>query len=307
MNTKRTNGQNPIYYYQFSAFMPRRLLSVFKLYSNEMLKPSIRIVTSILMNMLVIVYAKIPFNGPLFIQGFLTIFFILLYYRLSDEFKDYETDIKYFPERPIPQGKITLGDLNWFIAFVTLMLVLVNSFNDKTYLSFSVLFLFAFGMGKWFFLEKFIAHNRLLAFLTHLPIGFIMTGYLQNLYGQDAWLTKNILLNVMINLPGLNWEILRKTFPAQLEKPGYQTYSSLLGFRLSILLSMIFVFSISGLQHFLFGSTQLGSILIHLINILMTILLSMILIKKEEIILKNQSWSEIYGMIIFGLFLMNGL
>ena len=45
------------------------------------------------------------------IVGCITIFTFLLSLRIADDFKDYKTDIKLFPDRPLPSGRVKKTDL----------------------------------------------------------------------------------------------------------------------------------------------------------------------------------------------------
>lgn len=79
----------------------------------------------------------------------------------------------------------------------------------------------------------------MLAFITHAPVGLFLYWYVitfilneHNLYWT---MPERLLVIGYIVLPGLSWEILRKTYLPQDEMPGYQIYSTMLGFKGSLL------------------------------------------------------------------------
>jgi hypothetical protein len=171
----------------------------------------------------------------------LSTFFLLLYYRISDEFKDLETDKKYFPDRPIPSGRVLLSDLRVLLWGLSIGSLLLNVLFPVALKEFLAAWLFTLLMGKWFFLEKWISSNRLLAFITHAPVGFFLYWYVIRWFRPDVETFHALVLIGYIVLPGFTWEILRKTFLPQDEMPGYQTYSAMLGYKKSLCLATFFI------------------------------------------------------------------
>ena len=92
-------------------------------------------------------------------------------------------------------------------------------------------------MGKWFFIPA-MANHRLWAFVTHSPISVLGYLYLLQLsatginQGVMALLQgQNLTLIFWLALPGMIWEITRKTRAPAAEEAGYQTYSQILGYK----------------------------------------------------------------------------
>jgi 4-hydroxybenzoate polyprenyltransferase len=110
---------------------------------------------------------------------------------------------------------------------------------------FLALFVFAVLMHKWFFLKPYIASNRLLAFVTHAPVSLLANYYVLAVYANrfDAPIFSRSAFMVVIwfALPGLAWEIARKTRAPAEEVPGYQTYSAMIGSTNAAALSVAFV------------------------------------------------------------------
>ena len=218
-------------------------------YCREQLEPTSRLFLSLVVNLFIFLMIKQDYNLSSFNWNFLvpafSTFFLLLYYRISDEFKDIKTDEKFFPDRPIPSGRLFLSDLKIMLVVVSLLGIGLNIIFPSALFEFSVAFLFTVAMGKWFFMEKLISGNRLIAFFTHAPVGLVLYWYselyLLNVHGVHWSLPEKLSVIAFIVLPGLSWEILRKTYLPQDEMPGYQIYSTMLGFQGSLAFAALWV------------------------------------------------------------------
>ncbi|MBF0362417.1 MAG: UbiA family prenyltransferase [Oligoflexia bacterium] len=216
------------------------------IYLNEVFKPFSRILFSAILTLGLLFTLQVRYNedtlviGKSAVIGTITIFLFLLYYRLCDEFKDFDTDKKYFPERPVPSGRVSLNDLNYLIYIITILLFVINFYfkvNFLSFLAFLSLYFFGFMMGKWFFLPSLISNNRIWAFITHSPVSLVVNFYIINLFVAEKGLALFTLDNFLIALwwaiPGWGWEIARKTYEPESERSGYQTYSMMLGYKLA--------------------------------------------------------------------------
>jgi hypothetical protein len=218
-------------------------------YSKEQLHPGSRLFLSFIIawftQMLIASNVSLLESRYFLTITTLSPFFLLLYYRISDEFKDYETDKKYFPWRPIPSGRVKLQDLTFLLISLSVLGLLINLLNPFALKEFFMAWIFTVLMGKWFFLKKWIANNRLLAFVTHAPVGFLLYWYVikfaEEFFHATLSFSHTLTLIGFFVLPGLTWEILRKTFLAKDEMPGYQTYSAMLGFKGSLLTALLFI------------------------------------------------------------------
>ena len=240
------------------------------------------------------------------IPAIITLLLVFLYWRVVDEFKDYETDKKYFPQRPVPSGRISLNDLKILLWLTALMQIIINSVWYIVIVPFAVLFMFNYIMGKWFFLEKIFANNRVLAFLSQSPISLILHYYIIAVYCSrfdiNLFTWDSFLVAATFSFVGFNWEIARKTRAPEEEEEGYQTYSQMLGYKgsaltvicftiipsiLMIIFSDFFKFSLP----FVIFITIIGFILI------VIFLLFMFRPKRFSPFLKGAS--EIYSLLLF--------
>ena len=227
------------------------------IYLNEVFLPMSRIVAvSIMVAAVLCLYQAMLGRAPLVlnwdaIPAAFTLVLILLYWRVQDEFKDAETDRKYFPHRPVPSGRVRFSDLRFMMWTIFAALFVVNLAWGLVIVPFLVLFVYSVLMHKWFFLEKYIASNRLLAFATHGPIGLVGNYFVLATFAnryQTPLSGSAVLVSVLwVALPGFAWEIARKTRAPHEEISGYQTYSAMIGSTKAAALSTVFVLTQCGL------------------------------------------------------------
>ncbi len=175
------------------------------------------------------------------VAGALTLFFFLLFLRISDEFKDYEADKILFPERLVPSGRVFLSDLKGVMAVAIIAMWLLNLFVTQVPLAFGVLFGFGVLMYFYFFLKNYIAKSLILALLTHNPSVILMNFYViavfAHEYSTPIFTPQNFYLAALFWIPGLTWELSRKIRSPQ-EETEYETYSQVFGYRKAALIPM---------------------------------------------------------------------
>lgn len=285
------------------------------IYLWETFQPLSRLLASLFITLLSFAIIKqryfIDLNPLPFIAVFLTYFLMILYYRLSDEFKDYETDLKYFPDRPVPSGRVSLRDLailRWITVALTFAL---QAFMPHAFREFLAFMIFSWLMSVWFFLPKLISTNRLLAFATHMPVGFIGSYYaFRSLYPEMEYNDPYLLLGIVtINIPALIWEILRKTRTPSFEQAGYQTYSQMLGFKGALFVGALLLILCGYLTYLLMQEMNAGwitiglNVLVHLIFVLF--LIGSLFRQKKSLDLKRVA--EAHSVCFYLLFLFDYL
>lgn len=224
------------------------MLARWGIYIREMFPPASRVGVALLSTATVVWPARalhglpvLPFDAA-FGVGAASYLLIMLYYRLCDEFKDADTDRRFFPQRPLPSGRVGFDDLTWLRRLCVAAMVALNLVWPLALPEFLAMFVFAYLMGRWFYLPGLIGNNRLLAFLTHAPVSLFGAFYLLALvtrpagvplFGEAHW-----LLVLWVSLPGWIWEILRKTRTPGEEQAGYQTYSAMIGHKACVAVSL---------------------------------------------------------------------
>lgn len=181
--------------------------------------------------------------GAMEICGGFTVFCTLLGLRVVDEFKDYETDKRLFPNRPLPSGRVYKKDLRVVLVINCVAAVAINVVFCRDVIAFfAVLFGYGVLMSLWFFAKKYIQKSLVLALVTHNPIVFIMNCYVIAVACRRCSLPffslTNLLVCLMIYLPGLCWEVSRK-IRAPGDETEYETYSKIFGFKKPVVFLLV--------------------------------------------------------------------
>ena len=237
---------------------------------------------------------KVPIIWYKLLSLFIIIFMFFFQLRITDEFKDYEEDLKYRPYRPVQRGIISLKALGKIgIATIIVQIILAHVINPKLIYFMLLVWIYMFLMTKEFFIKNWLTERILIYALSHVIIMIFITlviikgtGYilqdhfLETLYLLLEKYEKNIFMGLIplfaLNyLNGIVLEIGRKTRKANEEEHGVQTYSKLWGrkkavFILCILYVIEYIFVLFGLSNinkefFLVGQLILTITLILLI------------------------------------------
>jgi len=234
---------------------------------------------------------KVPIIWYKLLPLFIIIFMFFFQLRITDEFKDYEEDLKYRPYRPVQRGIISLKALGKIgIATIIIQIILAHVINPKLIYFMLLVWIYMFLMTKEFFIKNWLTERILIYALSHVVImifitlvilkgtGYILEShFLETLYLSLERYEKNIFIGLIplfaLNyLNGIVLEIGRKTRKSDEEEHRVQTYSKLWGRKKAvIILSLLFIieyfFVILGLAHtykeyFFFGGLTLLVILV---------------------------------------------
>ncbi len=167
-----------------------------------------------------------------------TLFAFLLNLRIADDFKDYETDLRLFPDRPLPSGRTRKSDLVWVLVVLDTVVVVLNLVLVRNHVFFTLLVLYGVLMSFWFFQRYRIQRSLVLAVVTHNPVQLVMNAYVISFacarYDIPLVGWNNLLILCTLYFPGLIWEIARKVRAPE-DETEYVTYSQLFGVRRSVL------------------------------------------------------------------------
>ena len=216
---------------------------------------------------------KVPIIWYKLFPLFIIIFMFFFQLRITDEFKDYEEDLKYRPYRPVQRGIISLKALGKIgIATIIIQIILAHVINSKLIYFMLLVWIYMFLMTKEFFIKNWLAERILIYALSHVVImifitlvilkgtGYILEShFLETLYLSLERYEKNIFIGLIplfaLNyLNGIVLEIGRKTRKANEEEYGVQTYSKLWGrkkavFILCILYAIEYILVLLGLSN----------------------------------------------------------
>ena len=232
---------------------------------------------------------KVPMIWYKLLPLFIIIFMFFFQLRITDEFKDYEEDLKYRSYRPVQRGIISLKTLGKIgIVTVIIQIMLAHVIDPEIIYFMIFVWIYMFLMAKEFFIKKWLTKRILIYALSHVVIMVFITLVIveatqyivpKNIF--DVFILQRYRHNIdfaLIPLFALNYlngivlEIGRKTRRADEEEHGVQTYSKLWGRKKAVvILSLLFVIEyflvILGLAHtyekyFFFGRLTLLVILI---------------------------------------------
>lgn len=167
--------------------------------------------------------------------GAFTVFAFLLWLRVADDLKDFETDKKLFPDRPLPSGRVFKKDIVIACVIVQAITVALNViFMWDSIIFFVILYIYGYLMSKWFFQRAKIQPSLPLALITHNPVQAFVNLYIIGftlLKYNLSWITlTNIMALWTLYFPALIWEVSRK-IKAPKDENDYTTYSKLFGYK----------------------------------------------------------------------------
>jgi 4-hydroxybenzoate polyprenyltransferase len=180
--------------------------------------------------------------------------------RLFDELKDYETDLKINPTRPLARGILTRDEVK-----KALLLLIIIEVVSAGSLGAAVLFVHALAIGyslmmyEEFFIGTHLRPHLTTYAVTHtfVSVLFAATACVGFMAEPQAAFTKTAFLFLLSNWAYFNlFEFARKTYSVSEERAGVDTYSSLfgiwraLGLSLSqVVLGLLFIYlSLGGLS-----------------------------------------------------------
>ncbi len=161
--------------------------------------------------------------------GLLGFFFLL---RVADEFKDYDTDCRHRPYRPVPRGLIQLRELalaGAAVAVIMLLLALLmsRSVGWGVLLSLLAAAVWMALMTREFFAGHWLEARPLLYLISHMLIMPLLMLYA--LTHSGSWREEFYALLGVAFAVGLCIEIGRKLRRPEDEETGVDTYSKVWG------------------------------------------------------------------------------
>ena len=167
--------------------------------------------------------------------GAFTVFAFLLWLRVADDLKDFETDKELFPDRPLPSGRVYKKDIVISCIIVQAITLALNIiFMRENLIFFAILYFYGYLMSKWFFQKAKIQPSLPLALVTHNPVQAIVNLYIIAFtirkYNLPVFTLTNIMALWTLYFPALIWEISRK-IKAPKDENDYTTYSKLFGYK----------------------------------------------------------------------------
>ena len=153
--------------------------------------------------------------------------------RVADEFKDFEIDSKYRPERPVPRGLVQLRELAKLAYIGAAIQFLIAVFIDVGLLPIlAALWTYLALMTKEFFVPEWLIRHPAIYLLSHMLIMPMIAFYVSafdwlcvcRAMPEGLWWILSVAF-----FCGLVLELGRKIRIPRLEREGVETYSALWG------------------------------------------------------------------------------
>ncbi len=167
------------------------------------------------------------------LMGFLAILCFFLHMRIFDDHKDYATDCRYFPERVLQRGVVTLRDLKRIaVLAIASEFVLAATCGPAALLALSVAFACSVLMLKEFFIGAWLKQRFVLYASVHMLImpllALIVWSFSTKQYFWQApsWFWVYSLVSYFL---AFNWEVSRKIRVPEDEVEGVDSYTRLFG------------------------------------------------------------------------------
>ena len=144
-------------------------MNTYKIFINYLLERFQIIPLSILVASDILVIYRITYNQNILIWKYVIYFmFVILYLfhnRLADDRRDYDFDKKFYPNRAVQKGLISLRQINnlSYIA-IFLMVIIAGSFSFLSLAIFTLLILYTLVAKKDFFLPKDFKEKHLFVY-----------------------------------------------------------------------------------------------------------------------------------------------
>ncbi len=196
--------------------------------------------------------------------GAFSVCLMSLMVRIMDEFKDYEDDLKNYPNRPLPSGRVLKKDLKVLQTFVISTFMLLSTYNMNVFIAACICLFYGLLMYKWFFMEERMRKSLPLAFATHNPVVIFYFGYICVILFERGYLVdlNTTLIGIPLALTMTNWEISRK-LRAPKDETEYTTYTKIWGLKNATLAScFVQTLIIIGVSIFLLQSSVSSYVLL---------------------------------------------
>lgn len=169
--------------------------------------------------------------APKVVGALLMMFSFFFRMRLFDEIKDYEVDLKINPTRPLARGLLKVSQVKKAIAvLIVFELAIAAILGPHAFAMHAIAIFYSVLMYEEFFIGDLIRPHLTVYAVSHTFVSFLM----------GASIAASVTDLPVLMLSGTQWlllltnwfyfnlfEFARKTYAAEEERPGVDTYSSL--------------------------------------------------------------------------------
>jgi 4-hydroxybenzoate polyprenyltransferase len=153
--------------------------------------------------------------------------------RVFDEHKDYEEDCRYFPDRVLQRGLVTLRHLKIAGAItIATQLLIVMARGPEAVVAWAIAFAFTLLMLREFFARDFLKRHFLLYATSHMVImpllSLLVFSFATKQWPWQAppWFWLYAFVGFFVTF---NWEVSRKIRAPEQEIDGVESYTKIFG------------------------------------------------------------------------------
>lgn len=163
----------------------------------------------------------------------IVVFCFFFQFRVADEHRDYDEDVRLRPELPVPAGVITLPELDIFLlGTMAIQFVLTAALHPPLLALLFPPWLWIFLVRHDFFAREWLAHRPVASLLVHLAFFPLVSLYAiaADQLPVDGALSPSLIAFLMLSaLSAAAIELARKCLAPENERAGVVTYSRLWG------------------------------------------------------------------------------
>ncbi len=167
------------------------------------------------------------------ILGSVTLLLFFLHLRIFDDHKDYTEDCRYFPDRVLQRGEVSLGELKIVAGCAIAGELLCAALRGPAaVVAVAMAIAFSVLMLREFFLRGFLKQHLLLYAATHMLVMPVLSlAVFSFATGKMPWNAPLwYLLYASVGFfVGFNWEVSRKIRAPEEEVTGVDTYTQVFG------------------------------------------------------------------------------
>jgi len=225
-----------------------------------------------------------------FIPGFVLFFLVFLHLRLFDEHKDFEKDVKAYPQRMLSRGIITLKELRFLIyPAIALEAVISIYLGLEQLIVWLLVLLWTVLMLMEFFIPEYLNKRIGLYLLSHQLLVPIMMAFPLSQRMENFVLSERETIALLMLFAGtmcltVTYEMARKTWPAERENEFADSYSKAWGIGSSVVVTSVVALA---------GTMLLCALMIVMdrktVYIVVNIVMIMILLAMELVFYKQQT------------------
>ena len=165
--------------------------------------------------------------------GMLFLFCIFFHLRVFDEHKDYDDDIKHYPERILSRGLITLGHLKILGGIVIVVEIICAAISGwSAMVAVGITIIFSWILLHEFFIKRWLKAHFIIYAISHMLIMPLMTATIFSFTMRRPFWEAPFLFWAYAAADFFafaNWEISRKIRLEEDEIEGVSSYSKELG------------------------------------------------------------------------------